>query len=391
MLFMSDTHCEKSYRSKLLKQGLLGVLILFLVFLFLESFSRWVAATSTAPFGESIRNDQKMIVSDSIRQGIVAIGDSIIARSFYPELFSSLLAKNFSKPYDVYNIGVEGSGIIHHRAHLRYLLKRNVKPDFVIMNVSVHNLNLNYFAHDSNEHIIEQRYEDHNSLDYYNRCFTVNARTLSSTLYCKIAKYSYFFRLVHYYHQQVNNSLQSLLHTQRLRTENLIIKYPAISRQGFSPIFGSLAEDTISTPRMFEFLRHEYRSAFANFKLTTEVLDSIIDDLNNNSIKVILVLAPVYHPVTRKVYDEFNLPSNGAIVSTLENYALKKNIAFINLFEECQDPVYFQDPVHPNIYGAVKITTLLSQKIINKQFVGPDGYLDKELFQYLKSNNENKA
>ncbi|HEL8419054.1 TPA: hypothetical protein U0D66_003022, partial [Legionella pneumophila] len=105
----------------------------------------------------------------------------------------------------------------------------------------------------------------------------------------------------------------------------------------------------------------------------------------------ILVLAPVYHPVTRKVYDEFNLPSNGAIVSTLENYALKKNIAFINLFEECQDPVYFQDPVHPNIYGAVKITTLLSQKIINKQFVGPDGYLDKELFQYLKSNNENKA
>ncbi|HFD2282512.1 TPA: hypothetical protein ACF2P6_003147, partial [Legionella pneumophila] len=93
---MSDIHCEKSYRSKLLKQGLLGVLILCLVFLFLESFSRWIAATSTAPFGENIRNDQKVVVSESIRQGIVAIGDSIIARSFYPELFSSLLTKKFS-------------------------------------------------------------------------------------------------------------------------------------------------------------------------------------------------------------------------------------------------------------------------------------------------------
>ncbi|MCW8466750.1 DUF1574 family protein [Legionella pneumophila] len=388
---MSDTHCEKSYRTKLFKQGLLGVFILCLVFLFLESFSRWIAATSTAPFGENIRSDQKMIVSDSIRQGIVAIGDSIIARSFYPELFSSLLTKNFSKSYEVYNIGVEGSGILHHRAHLRFLLKRNVKPDFVIMNVSVHNLNLNNFAHDSNDHIIEPAYQDNNSLDYYTRCFIVDKPTIASKMYCKIAEYSYFFRLIRYYHQQLNNSLQALLHTQRLRVDNLFIKYPAVSKQGFSPNFGSLTEQSVNTPRMLEFLRYEYRHVFANFNLGTDGLDSIIDDLNNNSIKVILVLAPVYHPVTRKVYDEFNLPSNGAIVSTLENYALKKNIAFINLFEECQDPVYFQDPVHPNIYGAVKITTLLSQKIINKQFVGPDGYLDKELFQYLKSNNENKA
>lgn len=387
---MSDTHCEKTYRSKLFKQGLLGLLIICLVFLLLEFFSRWIAATSTAPFGENIRNDQKMIVSDSIKQGIVAIGDSIIARSFYPELFSSLLAKNFSKSYEVYNIGVEGSGIVHHRAHLKYLLKKNVKPDFVIMNVSVHNLNLNNLAFENNQ-VVDPEYLDSNSLDYYTRCFVVDKPTTTTKMYCKIAKYSYFFRLIHYYHQQVNNSMQALLHTQRLRVDNLFIKYPAVSKQGFSPNFGSLTEESVNAPRMLEFLRYEYRNVFTNFKLGTEGLDSIIDDFNKNSIKVILVLAPIYHPVTRVIYDEYGLPPNKIIVDALKNYALRKNIAFINLFDECQDPIYFQDPVHPNIYGAVKITTLLSQKIISKQFVGPKGYLDTELFQYIKSNNENKA
>ncbi|WP_241480413.1 DUF1574 family protein, partial [Legionella norrlandica] len=341
-----------------------------MVFLFLECFSRWIAATSTAPFGENIRNDQKMIVSDSIRQGIVAIGDSIIARSFYPELFSSLLAKKFSKPYEVYNIGVEGSGIVHHRAHLRYLLRRNVKPDFVIMNVSVHNLNLSNLAFEAN-HVINPEYLDSRSLDYYTRCFIVEKPTISSKMYCKVAKYSYFFRLIHYYHQQINSSIQSLLHTQRLRVDNLLIKYPAVSKQGFSPNFGSLTEQSVNTPRMLEFLRYEYRNVFSHFRLGTDGLDSIIDDLNKNSIKVILVLAPVYHPVTRKIYNEFGLPPNKAIINALKDFASRKNIAFIDLFNECQDPIYFQDPVHPNIYGAIKITTLLSQKIINKQFVGP--------------------
>lgn len=387
---MSDIQCEKTYRRGLFKQGLIGILILLFVFLFLELFSRWIAATSTAPFGESIRNDQKMIVSDSIKGGVVAIGDSIIARGFYPELFSSLLAKKLSKPYPVYNIGVDGTGIEQHRSYLRYLLKKKVKPDFVIMNVSIHNLNLNNFTLDEN-HVARSNYIDNNSLDYYTRCFVLEPSTLAAKIYCKISHHSYFFRLVHFYHQQINNSVQAVLHTKKWRVHNLFSGHPPVSDKGFSPTFDSMSEESANSQLMHDAMKNQYKRAFASYRLSTDGLDSIVDELNANSIKVILVLAPMYQPLMRKIYDEYNLPSNDILINTLNQYALRKNIAFINLFEEYQNPIYFQDPVHLNIYGAIKMTTQLAKKITTNQFIASNGYLNDVIVQYLKKDKESTA
>ncbi|KTD47637.1 DUF1574 family protein [Legionella quateirensis] len=382
---MSDIHCEKTYRRGLFKQGLIGVFILLAVFLFLELFSRWIAVTSTAPFGESIRNDQKMMVSDSIKGGVVAIGDSIIARGFYPELFSSLLAEKLSKHYEVYNIGVDGTGIEQHRAYLRYILKKQVKPDWVIMNVSIHNLNLENFSFDAN-HVAHSNYVDNNSLDYYTRCFVLDKPTMAAKMYCKAARFSYFFRLVHFYHQQINTGAQAILHTNKWRVNNLFSGYPAISDKGFSPTFGTLSEESANAPLMHDAMVGQYTRAFANFKLGTDGLDIIIDELNAHSIKVVLVLAPMYQPLMRKIYDEYGLPSNDVLESTLSQYALRKNIAFVNLFEAYQNPIYFQDPVHLNIYGAIKFTSTLANRIINKQYTASNGYLNTEIFQYLKGS-----
>jgi hypothetical protein len=387
---MSNTHFEKKYRRSLLKQGLIGLFTLLTVFVFFELFSRWIAATSTAPFGETIRNDQKMIVNDFIKGGVVAIGDSIISRGFYPELFSSLLSEKLSKHYEVYNIGVDGTGIEQHRAYLRYLLKKNVKPDFVIMNVSVHNLNLDNFNIDAN-HVVHSSYVDNNSLDYYTRCFILDNPTWASKTYCKAAKFSYFLRLVRFFHQQINNSAQAILHTNKWRAHNLFSDYPAVSDKGFSPTFGTLSEASANAVIMHDTMVGEYKRAFANFRLGTDGLDIIVDELNANSIKVVLVLAPMYQPLMRKIYDEYNLPSNDILVSTLSQYALKKNIAFINLFEEYQNPIYFQDPVHLNIYGAIKMTTSVANKILANQYIAADGYLKQEIAQYLKGNKEGTA
>jgi hypothetical protein len=387
---MTDIHCEKKYRQGLLKKGFIGLLTLLLVFLFLECFSRWIAVTTTAPFGESIRNDQKMMVSDFIKGGIVAVGDSIIARGFYPELFSSLLVDKLSISYPVYNIGVDGSGIEQHRAYLRYLLKKNVKPDLVIMNVSIHNLNLDNFTIDTN-HIAHSSYVDNNSLDYYTRCFVLEQTTPAAKIYCKIAQFSYFFRLVHYYHQQINNSTQAVLHTKKWRVNNLFSGYPAISDKGFSPTFGTLTAESANTPLMYDIMKKQYTRAFAHFRLGTDGLDSIIDELNAHSIKVLLVLAPVYQPLMRKIYDEYGLPPNDVLINTLNQYALKKNIAFINLFEEYQNPIYYQDPVHLNIYGAIKMTTILANKIMTKEFIAANGYFNEKIIHYVNADKENMA
>lgn len=387
---MPNTHSEKTYRRGLLKQGLIGLFIFVAAFMLLELFSRWIAATSTAPFGETIRNDQKMMVNDFIKGGVVAIGDSVIARGFYPELFSSLLTEKLSKHYEVYNLGVDGTGIEQHRAYLRYLLKKNVKPEFVIMNVSVHNLNLDNFNIDAN-HVVHSSYVDNNSLDYYTRCFILDNPTLASKMYCRAAKYSYFLRLVRFFHQQINNSAQAILHTHKWRVHNLFSDYPAVSDKGFSPTFGTLTEASANAVTMNDTMVGQYERAFANFRLGTEGLDIIVDELNANSIKVVLVLAPMYQPLMRKIYDQYNLPSNDILVSTLSQYALKKNIAFINLFEEYQNPIYYQDPVHLNIYGAIKMTTHLANKILANEYIAANGYLNQEIVQYLKGNKESTA
>ncbi|HFD2282250.1 TPA: hypothetical protein ACF2P6_002874, partial [Legionella pneumophila] len=82
----------KTYRDYLIKKLILVLFLFVLVFIPIELFSRWVSSFSPASFGSGIRVDQKYLIADSINSGIVAIGDSIIARGFYPEIFSTSLA-----------------------------------------------------------------------------------------------------------------------------------------------------------------------------------------------------------------------------------------------------------------------------------------------------------
>lgn len=383
---------DKLYRQYFLKKVSIVLVIAISVFICIELFSRWVAATSTAYFGSRLDFDQKMLVADSINGGVVAIGDSIIARSFYPELFASIFSDNLTISYPAYNLGVTGANLNEQIATLRHLLKRKVKPSLVVIDVPIHALNVNnYYTYDPASVKHPLQVWDSNSSDYYSRCEVNQPIAISTKIYCRLAEKFYFIRMLNYYHHQIINSGKNLFHTQKQRFSNLITYYPVVSYMGFSPIFGVLNHKTAHTDFLYQAMINTYANDYKVYKLGADRYDILIDECNKNSVNVVLVLMPLYQPVMRKVHDHFSLPDNKMIVDTLNKYAQSKNIGFVNLFEELQEPEYFQDPVHLNVNGAIQITKLLAKKLLSKEYVYPKGYLDSDFYQYMQTEEKNKS
>ncbi|KTD44871.1 DUF1574 family protein [Legionella quateirensis] len=383
---------DKFYRQYLLKKISIVLIIALIGFIFIELFSRWVAATSTAYFGSRLDFDQKMLVADSVNGGVVAIGDSIIARSFYPELFSAALSEKLSISYPSYNLGVTGANLNEQIATLRHLLKRKVKPSLVVIDVPIHALNVNnYYTYDPDTVKHPLQFWDNNSADYYTRCEVNQQIAVSTKIYCQLAQKFYFIRMLSYYHHQILTGGKNLLHTQNQRFSNLITYYPVVSYMGFSPIFNVLNHKTAHTDFLYQAMINTYANDYKVYKLGADRYDQLIDECNKNSVNVVLVLMPLYQPVMRKVHDHFLLPDNKTIANALDKYAKEKNIGFVNLFEELQAPEYFQDPVHLNVDGAVQITKLLAKKLLSKDFTYPEGYLDSDFYQYMQTEEENKS
>lgn len=383
---MSNT---KQYQRYLLKKIFYTLLLIAIILVPVELFSRFIAATSLAPFGSGVRVDQKFLVADSIQKnfqkpdrtyssGIVAVGDSIIARSFYPELFSSLLNSKLVIDYPVYNLGVEGSSLSEQLTNFRHLVKKGIKPSVLIIDVPVHILNTDRFIPERGEEL-----SDDSSLDYYTRCERERV-TLSARIYCQFADRFYFFKLLHYYHQQINNMEQIVFHTSKVRYKNIFINDPAVSTLGFSPIFELLTTEKESLDRFYQPMLNVYKNDYKHYIFGTERLNHMVDVFDQNSTKVILVLMPLYHPVMRKVHDAYSLPQNKTIIEGVEKFAREHNVAFVNLFEELQSPENFQDPVHLNVIGATRVTTLLANKILSKDYIHPEGYLDSEIYELIK-------
>lgn len=44
-----------------------------------------------------------------------------------------------------------------------------------------------------------------------------------------------------------------------------------------------------------------------------------------------------------------------------------------------------------NVLGASKVTKLLANKILNKDYIYPEGYLDAEIYDYMKKSHEDKS
>lgn len=382
----------KTYRLYLIKKIILVLFLFVLVFTPIELFSRWVSVTALAPFGSWFTYDQKFIIADTINNGIVAIGDSIIARNFYPELFTSLLEKETSTKYRylTYNLGIEGSNLEEQLAIYKYLLKRKVNPKLVIIDVPVHVLNVDNFSISSSASKNPLKLWDNNVSDYYTRCKILDIEAISTKIYCKLADKLYFLRLLNFYHHQMNNSDKTLLHTSKSRFINLIYNNPPISPMGFSPIFNVMKSDPTNLELLYNAIVKIYEKDYTPYQLGTNRLENFIEEFNNHSTKVVLVLMPLYQPLMRKVHDKLNVPENQLIVEKIKQFAEKKKIAFVNLFEELQDPENFQDPVHMNVLGASKVTMLLAKKILNKEYIYPEGYLDTEIYDYMKNAHEDK-
>lgn len=383
----------KTYRIYLIKKLILVLFLFVLVFIPIELFSRWVSVTSLAPFGSWFTYDQKFIIADTINNGIVAIGDSIIARNFYPELFTSLLEKETSTKYRYlsYNLGIEGSNLEEQLALYKYLLKKKVNPKLVIIDVPVHILNVDKYHSYVPTHTTSLQLWDNNVSDYYTRCKVLDIEAISTKIYCKLADKLYFLRLLNFYHHQMNNSNKTLLHTSNSRFINLIYNNPPISPMGFSPIFNVMKSDPTNFERLYNAIVKIYEKDYIPYQLGTDRLENFIAEFNNHSTKVVLVLMPLYQPLMRKVHDQLKVPENKLIVEKIKQFAEKKKIAFVNLFEELQDPENFQDPVHMNVLGASKATILLANKILNKDYIYPEGYLDAEIYDYMKISHEDKS
>lgn len=382
---------SKIYRKYLLKRLILTSFLFVLVFIPIELFSRWVAVTSIAPFGSWFNRDQKFLIADTIYGGIVGIGDSIIARNFYPELFSSSLAEKLSIAYPTYNLGLEGGNLEEQLALYKYLLKRKVNPKLVIIDVPVHILNVDNFSMPSPAGKTPLKLWDDNVSDYYTRCEIKDTPAISTKIYCKLASKFYFLRLLNFYHQQINNSDKTLLHTSKSRLTNLIYNHQPVSVVGFSPIFNVMTSESANSDYLYNAMVKTYERDYIHYQLGTDRLESFIDEFNNHQTKVVLVLMPLYQPLMRKVHDKLNVPQNQLIVDKIKQFAEKKKIAFVNLFEELQDPENFQDPVHMNVLGASKVTKLLANKILNKDYIYPEGYLDAEIYDYIKKSHEDKS
>lgn len=380
----------KTYRGYLIKKLLLVLFLFVLVFIPIELFSRWVSATSLAPFGSWFSRDQKFLIADTIYGGIIAIGDSIIARNFYPELFYTSLAEKLSIAYPTYNLGLEGASQEEQLALYKYLIKRKVNPKLVIIDVPVHVLNVDNFSISSPASKKPLKLWDDNASDYYTRCEVGDTYAISTKIYCKLASKLYFLRLLNFYHQQINNSDKTLLHTSKTRLTNLIYNHQPVSVAGFSPIFNVMTSESANTDYLYNAMVKTYERDYVHYQLGTDRLEHFIDEFNNHQTKVVLVLMPLYQPLMRKVHDQLNVPENQLIVEKIKQFAEKKKIAFVNLFEELQDPENFQDPVHMNVLGASKVTMLLAKKILNKEYTYPEGYLDTEIYDYMKNAHEDK-
>ncbi|HFE8368988.1 TPA: D-alanyl-lipoteichoic acid biosynthesis protein DltD [Legionella pneumophila] len=182
-----------------------------------------------------------------------------------------------------------------------------------------------------------------------------------------------------------------MLHTSKARLNNLIYNNPPVSVVGFSPIFNVMTSESAHSDYLYNAMVKTYERDYIHYQLGTDRLESFIDEFNNHQTKVVLVLMPLYQPLMRKVHDKLNVPQNQLIVDKIKRFAEKKKIAFVNLFEELQDPENFQDPVHMNVLGASKVTKLLANKILNKDYIYPEGYLDAEIYDYIKKSHEDKS
>ncbi|HEJ6635640.1 TPA: DUF1574 family protein [Legionella pneumophila] len=381
----------KTYRSYLIKKLLLILFLFALVFIPIELFSRWVSVTSLAPFGSWFNRDQKFLIADTIYFGIVGIGDSIIARNFYPELFSSSLAEKISITYPTYNLGLEGANLEEQLALYKHLIKRKVNPKLVIIDVPVHILNVDNFSLPSPVDKKSLKLWDDNVSDYYTRCEISDSHAISTKIYCTLANKLYFLRLLNFYHQQINNSDKAFFHTSKSRLTNLIYNNQPVSVVGFSPIFSVMTSESANTDYLYNAMLKTYERDYAHYQLGTNKLEDFIDEFNKNKTKVVLVLMPLYQPLMRKVHDKLHVPQNQLIVDKVKQFAEKKKIAFVNLFDELQEPENFQDPVHMNVLGASKVTQLLAKKILSKDYFYPEGYLDREIYDYMKKPHEDKS
>ncbi len=264
---------------------------------------------------------------------ILVIGSSRAEGQFYTPIIDS------ANQLHTFNIGIAGATMPLFCTELEAYLVHSKAPKYVILNLDLHTFNGNsdtiynfprYFPYLDNPELYAGLCERDKRFPYF--------------------KYLSFYSMPYFKARYLNAALRGWF--------NKPGKYDSDYVNGFAPAVTTIDQGDLDTVKITSYASNPQPLIWASFQHIQDICQS-------KGIKLIVVLAPIFHRAEEAVVN-YN-----SLISEFQQYAQKRGLPFINM---AHDSIQFRkelfiDPFHMNIKGAKVFTRLFSLELA--QYIKP--------------------
>ena len=255
-------------------------------------------------------------------ENIIVLGSSHAHRHYVPEVFKQEIGKT------AFNAGAEGQQLLYHFGLLKMILKKESKPDLIILNID------DYFLYDT-----PVAYDRLNDLHpYYGE--------YRDELYPILKLNSDFVDLKLFFKGYQTNS--TLVHALRYYAS------PQTTLNGYRPLYGKVTKESLNSMTIFKEHTEKIEGDFV------WALKELIKTAKSNDVKLIFVTSPNVLEKDLKGNKSFNkikqIAKEGEILF-LDYYNDKR---FLNQYD------IFHDISHLNDDGARLFTKILSKDLLDR-------------------------
>lgn len=378
----------ESDNSKVKRYLVSTVIVLFLGMLSLELSARFYAYLYRPYQSYQDGFDAKYIISANIRSNlplIILSGDSMMNKGVSPELLEQRL-KDKDVLVRVINLAVTGSTPAITLRLLQTMKNNNITPALVLYDYDVvyTNANSDYIK------LVTDGYKNVALLDhsYLGRCVLGAGTILRDKLICRIEKYSFFIRYRKQLKYQTVNFFTLLFNVPKFNAESSVSLSNTYERQtthlGWMPshqIWSKEDQDSQQQSRIDFLYRRGPRNP--NYQYSWKGFQQVIDFTQQNNITLVLTWLPQYKPEYEKSFYKVPYTYQWFRHQFKSIETQYKNVFALDLNDLADDFVNFEDYRHLNIYGAIKATDKLAEKLSKEPF--------RSLILHNKSNSIESA
>ena len=272
---------------------------------------------------------------------------SSTSRSLYDEIISQSLG------ISVLNVGLDGAALIYSRCLLELVLRYNVAPKLILLNLDLFELRKTAWSGNFYS-MIEYFAPLYGESEYIDKALQ-KGRLLEPLKY-KLVSYKY-------------NDLVLAIILKKLQGEK---EY----RRELAPA------GALQLPIDEKILREKFPDDEEIDQRKLALLDEFITVCKRNNIALVVVTSPVFNPFHRKTN------SDRAIENTLEKVTKDRGIPFIGVTQEkysvFQDPTMFSDVLHLNDKGSRLFSGLLCREL--RSLFNPKSWIGRNYERGLSSS-----